>query len=69
MDTSLPASRIVRVLARLVAELGRPEMIVYDNGTELTGNAMLRWTTETGIAWHYIAPAPAKLNTVVRNAG
>jgi hypothetical protein len=29
-------------------------MIVSDNGTELTGNAMLKWTSENGIAWHYI---------------
>jgi putative transposase len=62
VDTSLPGSRIVRVLERLVAERGRPGMIVSDNGTELTGNAMLKWTAESGIAWHYIAPGKPMQN-------
>ena len=55
IDTSLPGRRIVRVLDRLVAAWGKPAMIVSDNGTELTCNAMLKWTTEQSIAWHYIA--------------
>ena len=62
VDTSLPGRRIVRVLDRLVAEWGKPAMIVSDNGTELTCNAMLRWTTESGIAWHYIAPGKPMQN-------
>lgn len=57
VDTSLPGTRVVRVLDRLVAVWGKPAMIVSDNGTELTSNAMLKWATTNGIAWHYIAPA------------
>ena len=37
-------------------------MIVSDNGTELTCNAMLKWTTEQAIAWHYIAPGKPMQN-------
>jgi putative transposase len=62
IDTSLPGRRIVRVLDRLVAVWGRPAMIVSDNGTELTCNAMLKWTTEQSIAWHYIAPGKPMQN-------
>jgi len=62
VDTSLPGKRIVRVLDRLVATWGKPEMIVSDNGTELTCNAMLKWTTETRIVWHYIAPGKPMQN-------
>lgn len=62
VDTSLPGQRIVRVLERLVAIWGKPAMIVSDNGTELTCNAMLRWTSENGIAWHYIAPGKPMQN-------
>jgi putative transposase len=36
---------------------GRPVMCVSDNGTELTGTAILRWSQETRVGWHYIAPA------------
>jgi transposase InsO family protein len=31
-------------------------MIVSDNGTELTSNAVLAWCGEIGVEWHYIAP-------------
>jgi putative transposase len=62
IDTSLPGRRIVRVLDRLVTEWGKPAMIVSDNGTELTCNAMLKWTTEQSIAWHYIAPGKPMQN-------
>src|SRR6185437_14313364 len=30
--------------------------------TELTCNAMLKWTTETGVEWHYIAPGKPMQN-------
>src|SRR3546814_3516270 len=33
-----------------------PLMIVSDNGTELTSLAILRWTQERPVEWHYIAP-------------
>ena len=62
IDTSLPGKRIVRVLDRLVAHWGRPKMIVSDNGTELTCNAMLKWTTEAAIEWHYIQPGKPMQN-------
>jgi putative transposase len=56
VDTSLPGIRVVRELDRLVALRGPPAAMVSDNGTELTGNAALRWAQERGVAWHYIAP-------------
>jgi len=61
-DTSLPGARVVRVLDRLVATWGRPAMIVSDNGTELTSNAMLQWSKTNGVEWHYIAPAKPMQN-------
>ena len=30
-----------------------------DNGTELTSNAILTWTADSGVDWHYIAPGQA----------
>ena len=52
VDTSLPGPRVARALDRIVAERGKPEMIVSDNGTELTCNAMLKWAEDNGVAWH-----------------
>ena len=62
VDTSLPGRRIVRVLDGLVAEHGRPGMIVSDNGTELTCNAVLKWAEDNGVEWHYIAPGKPQQN-------
>jgi putative transposase len=62
VDTSLPGRRIVRVLDRLVSIWGKPAMIVSDNGTELTCNAILKWTTASRIEWHYIAPGKPMQN-------
>ena len=55
-DTSLPGRRVTRELDMLIASRGRPAMCVSDNGTELTGMAILRWSQETRVEWHYIAP-------------
>lgn len=53
-DTSISGVRVVRELTALVARRGKPEMIVSDNGTELTSNAALKWTYDHCMQWHYI---------------
>ena len=37
-------------------------MIVSDNGTEFTSNAILVWTSAYRIDWHYIAPGKPMQN-------
>ena len=54
-DTLLLALRVVRELHTLIASRGRPATCVCDNGTELAGMAILRWSQETRVEWHYIA--------------
>lgn len=49
-----------RFYARI--DLG-PRTIVSDNGTKLTSNAVLLWSSEVGIDWHYIAPGGAAQGT------
>ena len=41
---------------------GKPLSIVSDNGSELTGRAMLAWQNRTCVTWHYIAPAKPQQN-------
>jgi hypothetical protein len=36
------------------------KMIVSDNGTELTSNAVLAWCGEIGVEWHYMVFAGQK---------
>jgi putative transposase len=40
---------------------------VSDNGTELTSRAILEWQTQTGIAWHHIAPGKLQQNGSVES--
>jgi putative transposase len=40
-------------------------MIVSDNGTELTSNAVLIWSDAAKIEWHYIAPGRPTQNAFV----
>src|SRR5438034_4530203 len=62
VDTSLPGVRVARALDRIVAGRGKPAMIVSDNGTELTSNAILKWAETNGVEWHYIAPGKPQQN-------
>ncbi|WP_334166218.1 IS3 family transposase [Tepidimonas sp.] len=66
-DTSISGRRVVRELTRLIAERGKPGMIVSDNGTELTSNAVLAWCGEIGVEWHYIAPGKPMQNGYVES--
>ena len=54
-DTSISGTRVARELDRLIVAYGKPTTIVSDNGTELTSNAILRWTDDHKVGWHYIA--------------
>jgi putative transposase len=67
VDTSLPGRRVVAELDRLVAERGKPASIVSDNGTELTGRAVLCWAADSGVAWHYIQPGKPVQNAFVES--
>jgi len=66
-DTSLSGPRVARELDRCIRLYGKPETIVSDNGTELTGRAILEWQNQTGIAWHYIAPGKPQQNGFVES--
>jgi putative transposase len=61
-DTSISGIRVARELDRLLADRGKPKMIVSDNGTELTSNAILQWADDHKVAWHYIAPGKPTQN-------
>jgi putative transposase len=61
-DVSLSGRRVIRELDRVIASRGAPTMIVSDNGTEFTSNAVLAWTQERRLDWHYIAPGKPTQN-------
>ncbi|QOZ48646.1 IS3 family transposase [Bradyrhizobium sp. CCBAU 53340] len=66
-DTSLSGARVARELDRLIAERGKPKMVVSDNGTELTSNAILAWADQSRVTWHYIAPGKPTQNAFIES--
>ena len=66
-NTSISCKRVVRQLKELVVVHGKPGMIVSDNGTELTSNAVLEWCGEGRIEWHYTTPGKPTQNAFVES--
>ena len=65
VDTSLSGVRVARELDRIVELRGRPRMLVSDNGTELTSNAILpgnRNAALAGTTSHRVSPCKTALS-------
>jgi len=67
VDTSLSGMRVARELNRLVADRGWPRMIVSDDGSEFTSNAILAWADQNRVEWHYIAPGKPMQNGFIES--
>jgi len=61
-DTSLSGRRVARELDAGAGARGLPLTVVSDNGTELTSVAILRWSQDRSVGWHYIAPGKPQQN-------
>lgn len=64
-DTSLAEAQVARELPGLMGSRGKPHTVVSDHGTELTSTAILRWSQERRVEWHYIAPGKPMQNGYV----
>jgi len=67
VDTSLSGKRVARELDAIIARRGPPLMVVSDNGTELTSLAILQWSQDRKVDWHYIAPGKPQQNAFVES--
>ena len=61
-DTSINGKRVVRELDRIIEMRGLPSCIISDNGTEFTSRAVLSWSHERKIEWHYTRPGHPQEN-------
>jgi putative transposase len=62
VDTSLPGSRVVRVLERLAGERPLPTQLVLDNGPELISRVLEEWAHQHAVALHFIDPGKPMQN-------
>ena len=67
VDTSLSGRRVARELDIIIARRGRPLTVVSDNGTKFTSMAILRWSQDHQIDWHYIAPGKPMQNGFIES--
>jgi len=67
VDNSISGRRVCRALDAIAEHRGYPALVVSDNGTELTSNAMLGWQQDRGVEWHYIAPGKPMQNGFVES--
>lgn len=63
----ITGSRVARELDQLLAARGKPQIFVSDNGTELASKAILRWSEDHKISWHYIAPGKPRQNAFIES--
>jgi putative transposase len=61
------AYRVARELTSLMGSGGKPHTVVSDNGTELTSSAILRWSQEGRVEWHFMAPGKPMQNGFVES--
>ena len=67
VDTSLPGTRVVRVLDRLAETRGLPAEIVLDNGPEMIGKALDEWAYRKGVRLNFIEPGKPVQNAFVES--
>lgn len=64
-DTSLPSLRVIRVLERLKAERGLPQMIRCDNGPEFISRNLDQWCRDNKVLLAFIQPGEPTQNAFI----
>ena len=65
-DTSISGRRVARELTALIERRGKPGMIVSDNGTEFTSNAVFAWAHDNRVALAFHCARKADAERLLR---
>lgn len=65
IDFSLPSTRVIRALNRLIECRSKPFAIRYDNGPEYISDILKRWARKNDIELWYIQPGNPQQNGYV----
>lgn len=61
------STQCIEASIAIIKRRSKPHTIVFDNGTEITSTAILKWCQDTQINWHYIAPGKPMQNGFVES--
>jgi len=67
IDVSLTGERVKRVLERLRASRGLPEVILTDNGPEFTGRVLDEWAGDNHVQLQFIEPGKPIQNAFIES--
>jgi putative transposase len=67
VDTSLPSRAVTQALDGIIEGCQRPQVIVLDNGPELTSRWFDQWAARQGIQLDYIEPGKPVQNAVMES--
>lgn len=65
VDFSLPSSRVIRTLERIIEWRGKPQSIRCDNGPENISGQLQNWAEQQGIRMVYIQPGKPQQNAYI----
>lgn len=65
VDSSLPSSRVIRELDKLIEWRGKPDKIRSDNGPEFISVNIADWCCRQGVEWEYIRPGKPTENSLI----
>ncbi len=65
IDFSLPATRVIRSLERIIEWRGKPDAIRCDNGPEYISQALISWANKQQITLLYIQPGKPTQNAYI----
>ncbi len=63
--SSIPSSRLLRVMDELIEFYGKPQAIRMDNGPEMTSAKFVSWAEQHGIALRFIQPGKPNQNAFI----
>jgi len=64
---SFGSADVIRAFEDIAFDRGLPAMVRFDNGSEFTSHAMLRWGAERRVALHFIAPGKPTQNANIES--
>lgn len=65
IGTSIPSTRLIRTLERLIDYYGKPQAIRLDNGPEMTSQQFMDWAQTQDIHIRYIQPGKPNQNAFI----